>query len=50
MYYVVYSEENHDSKAKSPSPGCSCFDTRYFSGRDSIIIKPKEIIALKQLA
>lgn len=50
MYYVVYSEEDHDSKAKSPSPGCSCFDTRYFSGHDSIIIKPKEIIALKQLA
>lgn len=50
MYYVAYQEEDHDSKAKSLSPGCNRFDTRYFSGRDSVMIKPKEITASKQLA
>lgn len=50
MYYVEHQEEDHDPKAKSPNSGCNCFDTWDFGGHDSVMIKPKQIIASKQLA
>lgn len=50
MYYAVHQEDYHDSNAKSLSPGYNALNTHYFSGRDSLTIKPKEIITSKQLA
>lgn len=50
MYYAVHQEDHHDSNAKSLSPGCNALNTRYFSGHDSVTIKPKEIITSRQLA
>lgn len=50
MYYAVHQEDHHDLNAKSLSPGCNAVNTCYFSGHDSVTIKPKEIITSKQLA
>lgn len=50
MYYAVHKEDHHNSNAKSLSPGCNALSTYYFSGHDSVTIKPKEMITSEQLA